>query len=86
MSEYRIGVDLGGTKTEVILLQNKKEIFRKRIKTSSESYNDIVDSIVTLVHVCLTLINNDASIGICMPNNMLYCYRVLFHKIDTKRN
>jgi len=49
---YRIGIDLGGTKTESILLDPEgNEQFRKRIETPrTDGYGAIVDAIVVLVN------------------------------------
>ncbi len=46
----RIGVDLGGTKTEVIVLSAEGEsLWRQRRSTPARDYNAILDAIVTLV-------------------------------------
>jgi len=51
MSEWKIGIDLGGTKTECILLDhNGKEIWRKRLPTPREKgYEAILDNIAALI-------------------------------------
>ena len=37
MSSYHIGIDLGGTKTEIIILNSKQSIiFKERILTESQ--------------------------------------------------
>ena len=47
----KIGIDLGGTKTEAILIDTKgKELFRKRIETS-KNYQGTIKGIVTLVKI-----------------------------------
>ena len=47
----RIGIDLGGTKTEVVALNEQGEgVFRQRAPTPRESYQSIVETIVSLVH------------------------------------
>ena len=64
---YRIGIDLGGTKTEGILLdEDLKTVNRKRIPTPKNNYQEILYSIESLV---LDLSNElrDFSIGICTP-------------------
>lgn len=64
---YKLGVDLGGTKTEAILLdENFNVLERKRIQTPQNDYRQILDSISTLV---LDLSKNisDFSLGICTP-------------------
>lgn len=50
MTGYRIGIDLGGTKTEVILLdQNSQELFRTRTPTPRGNYNETISAIAHLV-------------------------------------
>ncbi len=64
---YKIGVDLGGTKTEAILLdENLDVINRKRIPTPQNDYHEILDSILTLVSEISENIS-DFSLGICTP-------------------
>ena len=64
---YKIGVDLGGTKTEAILLdENLDVINRKRIPTPQNDYNQILDSISILVSEISENIS-DFSLGICTP-------------------
>lgn len=61
----KIGVDLGGTKTEAILLDgNLAAVSRKRISTPSDSYDEIVESIAGLVS---EIRSGDCTIGICTP-------------------
>ena len=49
---HKIGIDLGGTKIEGILLDEKyNTIQRKRIKTHQENgYDSIVKSIISLIN------------------------------------
>jgi fructokinase len=50
MTDLRIGIDLGGTKTEVILLSGATgERFRTRIPTVRNDYGATIDSIASLV-------------------------------------
>jgi len=63
----RIGIDLGGTKTEgIILNDNLEPIERKRIPTPQNDYNAILNSVVDLVND-LKSKTNDSTIGICTP-------------------
>jgi len=63
----RIGIDLGGTKTEgIILNDNLEPIERKRIPTPQNDYNAILNSVVDLVNDLKTK-TNDSPIGICTP-------------------
>ena len=64
---YKLGVDLGGTKIESILLdENFNVLQRKRIPTPQNDYQEILNSISSLV---LELSENisDFSLGICTP-------------------
>ena len=65
----KIGIDLGGTKIEGILLDgNFNEITRKRISTNQDQgYDSILKSISSLIQDLHTKSNSDASIGICTP-------------------
>lgn len=50
MTEFRIGIDLGGTKTEVILLNgDSRELFRTRIPTVRDDYAATLRDIASLV-------------------------------------
>jgi len=63
----KIGIDLGGTKTECILLDNNFEVIeKKRIPTPKDDYYAIIKSIVSLVKELKTK-TNDVTIGICTP-------------------
>ena len=64
---YKLGIDLGGTKIESILLdENLTVLKRKRILTPQNDYHKIIDMISSLV---LDISENisDFSLGICTP-------------------
>ena len=64
---YHLGVDLGGTKTEVILLDEHQTVIdRKRIQTPQLDYDEIINSISSLVLEISKDIDN-FSIGVCTP-------------------
>jgi len=65
----KIGIDLGGTKIEGILLDgNFNEITRKRISTNQDQgYDSILKSISSLIQDLRTKSNSESSIGICTP-------------------
>ncbi|BDQ30117.1 sugar kinase [Nitrosopumilus zosterae] len=64
---YKIGIDLGGTKTEVILLdENLRALERKRIPTPQNDYEEIINNISSLVLEVSENIS-DFSIGVCTP-------------------
>lgn len=64
---HKIGVDLGGTKTEAILLDKKLNVVeRKRIPTPKNNYQEILNSISSLVSELSSNIS-DFSLGVCTP-------------------
>jgi len=71
MTLYKIGIDLGGTKTEAILLDPEDQVvFRKRIHTpKSDGYSGILKSILYLISDMKTRIPTGSgySIGIGIP-------------------
>ena len=66
----KLGIDLGGTKIEGILLDEKgREINRKRIPTQrDDGYDAIVDRICSLVYELKGV--NETTIGICTPGSI----------------
>ena len=67
MSLSQIGIDLGGTKTEIAAFIDGAEQFRRRVKTPALSYDAILDMILMLVKECQKNIDVSSSIGIGMP-------------------
>ena len=66
---HKIGIDLGGTKIEGILLDEKyNTIQRKRIETHQENgYDFIVKSIISLINELKAKTDKETSVGICTP-------------------
>ena len=63
----KIGIDLGGTKTEGILIDNTgKELSRHRIKTE-KNYEGTIRGIISIVKNFETDFGNSESVGIGMP-------------------
>ena len=64
---YKIGIDLGGTKTEGILLDDSlNTIERKRLPTPKNRYQEIIKTIQYLVNDLSREIE-DFTLGICTP-------------------
>ncbi len=64
---YNLGVDLGGTKTEAILLDEHQTVIdRKRIQTPQLDYDEIINSISSLV-LEISKDIDDFSLGVCTP-------------------
>ena len=66
---HKIGIDLGGTKIEGILVDEKYDtIQRKRIETHQENgYDSIVKSIISLINELKEKTEEETSVGICTP-------------------
>lgn len=67
--KYQIGIDLGGTKTEIIVIQDNKIIIRKRVQTKKESYESILSTISELIYTIKNEISFDSeyTLGIGIP-------------------
>ncbi len=74
MDKYKIGIDLGGTKIETILLDHKDKVqHRKRIKTpKQEGYMAILNSLAQLITDTLHFVpkGKQCSIGIGIPGTI----------------
>jgi fructokinase len=67
MSQYRIGIDLGGSKIEIILLgPDGSELLRERIETPS-GYDATLSGIAGLVRAAEARVGVTASVGIGIP-------------------
>ena len=63
----RMGVDLGGTKIELVALNDEgKELFRKRIPTPRE-YQATLDAIESLVNEAEALVGMTGTVGVGIP-------------------
>jgi len=66
--QFRLGIDLGGTKTEVAVLDNNYQpVYRKRVATPSQDYQAILTLIADLVHDAEHSLQVKPSIGIGTP-------------------
>ena len=67
----RIGVDLGGTKTEAIVLgEGGRELARRRVATPQGSYDGTIQTIRDLVATLETELSASASVGIGIPGTI----------------
>ncbi|MGS0827429.1 fructokinase [Shewanella sp. 0m-8] len=63
----RIGIDLGGTKIELVALSNEgEELFRKRVPTPRE-YMATLDTIESLVSEAESLLDDKGTVGVGIP-------------------
>lgn len=71
MTKYSLGVDLGGTKTEIIALDDQGvECFRKRVSTVKGSYADTIKTISLLVNEAQDHIKCQCPLGIAIPGTV----------------
>jgi len=67
----RLGIDLGGTKIEIIALdEDGNTLHRLRIATPQNDYLAILKSITRLVESTETKFQQTATVGICTPGSI----------------
>lgn len=67
----RIGIDLGGTKTEVIALSSEgSELFRHRVSTPRNDYAATVQAIVDLVRLAEEKTGQTGTVGLGIPGTL----------------
>lgn len=77
---YALGVDLGGTKTEIIALDEQgQEVLRKRVATVKGSYPDTIKTISSLVLEAQEHLKQTCPLGIAIPGSVC-------HKTKTIKN
>lgn len=69
----RIGIDFGGTKTEIICLDenNGKEVYRQRIPTPRGDYIVTVKTLVELVQNAERIMKKKGTVGIGIPGTVV---------------
>ena len=69
--DMRIGIDLGGTKTEIVVLDNNGHWqFQKRIKTQTHTYHSVINGIIELVNLAENTLRQRGSLGLCIPGTI----------------
>lgn len=64
----RLGVDLGGTKIEILALESGgQELLRERVPTPRKSYDDALRAIVELVESTERKVGRSGSLGVAIP-------------------
>jgi fructokinase len=67
----RLGIDLGGTKTEIIALDpNGGELVRRRVATPKESYDDVIRTMRDLVLGVESELNARGTVGVAIPGTV----------------
>ncbi len=68
---HRIGIDLGGTKTEAIVIDGDgNEVFRRRVSTPSGNYDGIIDAIARLIDAIPLAVNRKTPVGVGIPGTI----------------
>ncbi len=68
--KIRLGVDLGGTKIEIIALdENGQTLLRERVKTPAGDYAKTIDCIVQLVDFAENKLGQKGSVGVGIPGS-----------------
>ena len=68
---YRIGVDLGGTKIEVLALDREgRERHRRRVATPRDDYDATIEAIAALVREAEAALGERASVGVGTPGSI----------------
>ena len=67
----RIGIDLGGTKTEVIALSDQgEELFRYRVPTPRDDYEKTLENIIGLVRRAEEVTGQQGTVGLGIPGTL----------------
>jgi fructokinase len=68
IEQYRAGIDLGGTKTEIVVLDQQLQVkHRRRVPTRSQSYDAVLAGIADLVFEADRLFETRLPVGIGTP-------------------
>lgn len=68
-SSLRFGIDLGGTKTEIIALQGSDERLRRRLPTPQGDYQATLQTIARLVEEAERELGERGSVGVGIPGS-----------------
>src|SRR2546422_2668339 len=67
----RFGIDLGGTKIEIIALaQDGRELLRRRVATPKENYGEILDAVAGLVRDAEAELGERGTVGVGTPGSI----------------
>src|SRR6202012_5931256 len=66
----RFGIDLGGTKIEVLALDGSREVVRERVPTPHDNYEDTIKAIAGLIAVAEQKTGKRGSVGVAIPGTI----------------
>lgn len=64
---FKIGIDLGGTKTEGVLLDESLEIVERKRVPTVQDYKKIIETISSLVNELKSKASGKTTVGVCTP-------------------
>lgn len=70
MGGLRFGIDLGGTKTELVALEGRDERWRKRVATPSDDYRAIIETIAALDRDATQALGARGTLGVGTPGSV----------------
>jgi len=66
----RLGIDLGGTKIEIVALDKGREILRERVATPQSAYEDTILAMSDLVRSAERKLGRRGSVGVAIPGTI----------------
>lgn len=66
-TSLKLGIDLGGSKIEIIALENGQQVLRRRAPTPQGDYQKTIALIASLVEDCERELGSDGSVGVGIP-------------------
>ncbi|HJW41417.1 MAG TPA: ROK family protein [Rhizomicrobium sp.] len=66
----RLGIDLGGTKTEIVALDGSRQMLRERVATPQSDYADVIRCMRDLVFAADDKLGRKGSVGVAIPGTI----------------
>jgi fructokinase len=66
----RLGIDLGGTKIEIVALDRGREVLRERVPTPQSAYKDTIVAMSELVRSAERKLGRRGSVGVAIPGTI----------------
>ncbi|MFM2485024.1 ROK family protein [Celerinatantimonas yamalensis] len=68
---FNIGLDIGGTKTEIQVFDSSGlGIYKRREATCKTSYDEFTQHIVAMIHSAESTLDHPCNLGICLPGSI----------------
>jgi fructokinase len=66
----RLGIDLGGTKIEIVALDGSREVLRERVATPQSAYDDTIRAMRDLVVMAEDRLGRRGTVGVAIPGTI----------------